>query len=77
MNHITRLTRDRAAAQAQSAEYRAGIAALIGYLSSDKFSQDTTVQVQDVMNRLREIDSRAIDANFAAWDAGMLEGKGV
>jgi cell division protein YceG involved in septum cleavage len=76
MNHITRLTRDKAAADSEISELRSGIVALEGYLTSDKFSVDPTVQVQDVMNRLREILSRGEAAYDTAWDAAMLPGKG-
>ena len=33
--------------------FRAGIDDLMGYLMSEKFQDDTTVQVQDVLNRIQ------------------------
>lgn len=38
-----------------------GIMDLMTYLESDKFRKDSTVQVQDVLTRLRETRSRYID----------------
>jgi hypothetical protein len=38
---------------------RGGVMGLKFYLSSDKFRDDTTVQVSDVLRRLREIENEA------------------
>jgi len=37
---------------AESIGFRSGIDSLISYLESEKFYQDTTVQVRDVLNRI-------------------------
>jgi hypothetical protein len=39
-----------------------GLQLLQAYLQSSKFSQDTTVQVKDVLNRLNEIVNVALEA---------------
>ena len=61
MNHIKRLQMDKAGAEAREDAYRFGIGQLIGYLTSEKFHEDTTVQTADVIHRLREIQTFADD----------------
>ena len=46
------------------AQFEAGILELRRYLTSPKFWTDSTVQVQDILNRLYEIESRATVADF-------------
>ncbi len=52
MNYIKRLQKDNADLLEQLGEYQDMVYELNRYLDLPKFKEDTTVQVQDVRNRL-------------------------
>jgi hypothetical protein len=66
MNYITRLQSENAALTAELEALRSGLTDLRSYLASDKFATDSTVQVADVFNRLRDAENAATDARVAA-----------
>ena len=59
MNYIKQLQADVARLEDQVSTANAAVADLRSYLFSDKFHVDTTVQTQDVLNRLNHV-SRAL-----------------
>ena len=62
MNHIQQQQARIDGQQAEIAALRAGMLELTIYLTSDKFSQDKTVQTSDVLLRLEETDTAGVDA---------------
>lgn len=66
MNYIKQLEQDKAALAASTYAALTGLADLLAYLHSDKFNTDTTVQVTDVCNRIREIQEAIYDAGYGA-----------
>ncbi len=60
MNYITKLQADNEALRAQLAAALEAINETRSYIASDKFRQDTTVQVQDIENRLRDAAMLAV-----------------
>lgn len=62
MNHIKRLTKDVAALKNSLQAYDAGVDDIVRYLTSQKFHEDTTVQVQDVLNRITTARMAVVDA---------------
>jgi len=63
-NHISRLTQELAETKAELSTLHQHLIHLVIYLTSDKFYQDPTVQVRDVLNRLTE-------ARAEGWKARM------
>jgi len=59
MNYIKQLQADVIRLKAQVEDANDAVVDLRSYLFSDKFSNDTTVQVTDVLNRLNPV-SRAL-----------------
>lgn len=59
MNYIKRLEIENDTARHQVDKLEAGIRDLVGYLTSSKFAQDTSVNRDDVLLRLRELTSYA------------------
>jgi len=57
MNYIKRLEKENRELAAEVAGIREGHRELLRYICSEKFENDTTVQVQDVINRLRDVES--------------------
>lgn len=55
MNYIKQLEAQAAAQVEQVQDTKEFVNYLLQYLQSDKFHQDTTVQVQDILNRLAPI----------------------
>lgn len=67
MPSITRLAAANAAQnQAELTVIRQGLEDLRVYLTSDKFAVDKSVNTRDVLARLCEIQSAALDASFDA-----------
>jgi hypothetical protein len=56
--------RDRLAAEL--AALKAELTDLIGYLISDKFNEDPTVQTADVIRRIRAAEAAALEAGESA-----------
>ena len=52
MNYIKQLQKQVQELEIAKDRYNVGLQELAGYLTSEKFHTDTTVQVQDVLNRL-------------------------
>lgn len=65
MHYVTKLKNEAAEDAREIEALRAGMRAIRRYLTSDKFREDTTVQVGDVLLRLAEVDSLATDARTA------------
>jgi hypothetical protein len=61
MNYIHRLKDEKAATAAELRGLLEGLLDLMDYLCSDKFREDSTVQVADVIHRINEAKSRAWD----------------
>ena len=66
MNKATTQAMELAAAKARLDALEQGITDLRAYLISEKFHVDTTVQVTDVLLRLSEARTHALDAEDAA-----------
>jgi len=66
MNYIKRLQEENKALKEAVVRFRSGIRELAGYLGSEKFVVDTTVQVRDVARRLYEIGAHAEIPMFEA-----------
>ena len=54
--------------------FRAGIDDLMGYLMSEKFQDDTTVQVQDVLNRIQTAHQMMNDFETSQMEIEALNG---
>lgn len=61
MNYIKTLQNERQDLTAEVCGLRGGLADLRRYLALPKFHEDTTVQVQDVLNRLEAIEAFAAE----------------
>lgn len=61
-SYIKTLQRENEAHKAALKTLNDGIWGVMSYLYSDKFSQDTTVQVNDVISRLNEIKAKSDNA---------------
>ena len=61
MNYIKRLEMELQEARTELTGLRCGLDDLRGYLMMPKFWQDTTVQVSDVLHRLRDAEDLAMD----------------
>ena len=59
-NHIHRLQDELVSKDAEIDGLREGLSDLIAYLTSDKFASDTSVNVTDVLLRLREAENLAL-----------------
>ena len=59
MNYINRLQEETSQKDRETAALRDGLHELLCYVSSSKFSVDTTVNTSDIVNRIREIQSNA------------------
>lgn len=66
MNYIQQLEQDKLVLTAATQAALIGLADLMSYLHSEKFHEDPTVQVQDVVNRINEIRTRVYDAGANA-----------
>lgn len=66
MHYVTKLKNEAAADAREIEALRAGLRAVRRYLTSDKFREDTTVQVGDVLLRIAEVESIATDARIEA-----------
>lgn len=64
MNYIKQLQDDKVRLAAATNVAILGLSDLVAYLSGDKFVEDPTVQVQDVINRIREIQNSVYDEGF-------------
>ena len=64
MNYIKQLQDDKVRLAAATNAALTGLADMLAYLHSDKFVEDPTVQVQDVINRIREIQNFVYDEGF-------------
>ena len=65
-NYIQTLQTENAQKDAELRALYAGLTELKAYLTSDKFADDNSVQVRDVLTRLHEAESAA--ANAATTD---------
>ena len=61
MNYIKQLQEDKARLAACTNIALTGLADMLSYLHSDKFVYDPTVQTQDIINRIREIQNAIYD----------------
>jgi hypothetical protein len=61
MNYIKKLEVERLGLSKEFTAYHKAIIELKRYLTSEKFHQDTTVQVRDVLHRLSEAERIALD----------------
>lgn len=75
MNYIKRLEQEKAVLKAELKAVTTGFHDLFGYLESPKFYIDTTVQVQDVMNRLQAIRDASIQAGNETENAFYRQGE--
>lgn len=64
MNYIKQLEDDKVRLSACTNAALTGLADMLAYLHSDKFTNDTTVQVQDIVNRVREIQNAVYNEGF-------------
>ena len=64
MNYIKQLEQEKLILSAATQAALVGLADMMAYLQSDKFHNDPTVQVQDVINRINEIRNAIIDAGI-------------
>lgn len=64
MNYIKRLQVANCAQVEQILDAREELSYLKSYLQSDKFHTDTTVQVQDVLNRLVKLEECLSETYF-------------
>ena len=64
MNYIKRLERENSALKQELHELRRGLQHLKGYLQSEKFWHDTTVQTSDVLLRLDEAEREASKCQY-------------
>lgn len=64
MNYIKRLEVANSAQCEQILDTREELSYLKSYLQSEKFHTDTTVQVQDVLNRLVKLEECLSDVYF-------------
>jgi hypothetical protein len=64
VNYIKQLQDDKVRLAAATNAAILGLSDLVAYLSGDKFVEDPTVQVQDVINRIREIQNSVYDEGF-------------
>ena len=64
MNYIRQLEQDKVRLSAATNAALTGLADTLAYLHSDKFLTDPTVQVQDMVNRIREIQNAIYDEGF-------------
>jgi hypothetical protein len=64
MNYIKKLEAQTAAQVEQILDTKDFVNYLWSYLQSDKFHEDSTVQVQDVLNRLASVRDCLSDAYF-------------
>jgi len=62
MNYIQQLEKDKLVLTAATQAALIGLADVMSYLHSDKFHEDPTVQVQDMINRINEIRTAIYDA---------------
>ena len=65
MNYIKQLKLDKEAAELTNYRYKLGLQDIAGYLVSDKFDDDTTVQVKDILLRLAEVNSHANSVQYS------------
>lgn len=65
MNYIKQLETQAARNEREARTLVAGLQDLIQYLAGEKFHQDSTVQVRDVMARLAQVLSDATDVRMA------------
>ncbi len=63
MNHIHKLQQDIRQRDNALSVANTGLAELKSYLLSPKFNSDTTVQVNDVLLRIGEIEKSILDAS--------------
>jgi len=54
-HYVTKLKREKAEADAEAERLREGLRSIRSYVMSDKFHNDTTVQVGDIITRIQEI----------------------
>ena len=64
MNYIKQIQDDKMRLAAATNAALTGLADMLAYLHSDKFREDPTVQVQDVINRIREVQNSVYDEGF-------------
>lgn len=64
MNYIKQLENDKVRLSAATNAALTGLEGMLVYLQSDKFHEDTTVQVQDMINRIRDTQNRIYDEGF-------------
>ena len=64
MNYIKQLEDDKVRLSAATTAALTGLEGMLAYLQSDKFHEDTTVQVQDMINRIRDTQNRIYDEGF-------------
>lgn len=63
-NYIKQLEDDKVRLSAATNAALTGLADMLAYLHSDKFHTDTTVQVQDMINRIRSTQEAIYDEGF-------------
>lgn len=56
MNYIKQLQADKSEAEIRLARWHEGVIILKQYLTSDKFYNDPTVQVSDILRRIGEVE---------------------
>ena len=61
MNYIHQLQRELKAEQEHARSLEAGLVSVIIYLDSAKFDEDPTVQKNDIIRRLRDIQQAAME----------------
>ena len=64
MNYIKQLENDKVRLSAATNAALTGLEGMLVYLQSDKFHEDPTVQVQDMINRIRETREAIYDEAF-------------
>jgi hypothetical protein len=67
MNYIHSLRDKTDHLQAEVEQLTKGLASIRDYLLSDKFHENTTVQVNDILTRLEEVRSDHVDLHFEPW----------
>lgn len=64
MNYIKQLQNELLEVNAELAGLKSGLIDLERYLLSDKFFNDPTVQIQDVLNRIADARKAGVDLSF-------------
>lgn len=75
MNYIKRMEADRKDLGKVIDAKNDALRHLAAYLRSDKFHQDTTVQAEDVLRRLRDVADAGMEHLDAVWQRATEAGQ--